>query len=226
MFEVPTNATGAVEPVPIKQMGRFVHEACPVDPRTGIVYMTEDNGDPADGFYRYLPDHKGKLHLGGKLQMLAIKDRPKYNTVTNQTVGEKLECRWVDIEDPDPSGADRFPQAVYMQGRKKGGARFMGLEGGTFSKGSCYFCASDGGNQEQGQVWRYTPDNKDFKRGTPRPDLRVAEAPGPDRPRRDRAEPARRRPALRGRRRARTSPARRRTCATSPPTASFIPSVA
>ena len=147
-------------------MGRFVHEACPVDPKTGIVYMTEDNGDPGDGFYRYLPNHKRKLHRGGKLQMLAINGRPKYNTVTDQTVGEKLECRWVDIKDPDPNGADRFPQAVYMQGRKKGGAKFMGLEGGAFSKGSCYFTASDGGNQGQGQIWKYTPDNRDFKRGT------------------------------------------------------------
>ena len=42
----------------------------------------------------------------------------------------------------------------------------MGLEGGTFAKGSCYFTASDGGPAGQGQVWRYTPDNKDFKRGT------------------------------------------------------------
>jgi secreted PhoX family phosphatase len=166
VFEVDARATSTVEPVPIKAMGRFVHEACPVDPRTGIVYMTEDNGDPADGFYRYLPDHKGKLHLGGKLQMLAIQGEPKYNTVTGQTVGKKLECRWVDIDDPDPNGADRFPQAVYMQGRHKGGARFMGLEGGSFSKGSCYFTASDGGDTGQGQMWRYTPDNKDFKRGT------------------------------------------------------------
>ncbi len=53
-----------------------------------------------------------------------------------------------------------------MQGRHAGGAKFMGLEGGTFSKGSCYFTASDGGNQEQGQIWKYTPDNKNFKRGT------------------------------------------------------------
>ena len=166
MFEVRADATSTVEPIPIKAMGRFVHEACPVDPRTGIVYQTEDNGDPGDGFYRYLPDHKGKLHLGGKLQMLAIKGRPGYNTVTNQKVGEKLECSWVDIKHPDPSGADYHPQAVYMQGRKKGAARFVGLEGGTFAKGSCYFTASDGGNAGQGQVWRYTPDNKNFKRGT------------------------------------------------------------
>ena len=39
--------------------------------------MTEDNGDPGDGFYRYLPDHKGKLHRGGKLQMLGIHGRPE-----------------------------------------------------------------------------------------------------------------------------------------------------
>ena len=30
--------------------------------------MTEDNGP--DGFYRYIPNHKGQLHRGGKLQML------------------------------------------------------------------------------------------------------------------------------------------------------------
>jgi secreted PhoX family phosphatase len=166
VFEVPARATSTVQPAPIKAMGRFVHEACPVDPRTGIVYMTEDNGDPGDGFYRYLPDHRGKLHRGGKLEMLAIKGRPKYNTAMKQTVGEELECAWVSIDDPDPNGADEYPQAVYMQGRKNGGARFVGLEGGTFSKGSCYFTASDGGDAEQGQVWRYTPDNKDFKRGT------------------------------------------------------------
>ena len=44
-----------------------------------------------------------------------------------------------------------------MQGRHDGGAKFMGLEGGTFAKGSCYFVASDGGPAEQGQTWRYTP---------------------------------------------------------------------
>ena len=165
VFEVPARATGTIEPVPIKAMGRFEHEACPVDPKTGIVYMTEDNGDPGDGFYRYLPDHKGKLHLGGKLQMLAIHGKPGYNTTPDHELGAKYECRWVDIEDPDPNGASRFPQAVYMQGRHKGAAKFMGLEGGTFSHGSCYFTASDGGPAGQGQVWRYTPDNKNFKRG-------------------------------------------------------------
>ncbi len=164
VFEVPGRGTHTVEPVPIKPMGRFVHEACPVDPRTGVVYMTEDNGDPGDGFYRYLPDHKGKLQRGGKLQMLKIKGRPGFNTVPESKHGKRWECEWVDIDDPDPNGADEFPQAVYMQGRHKGAAKFSGLEGGSFSKGSCYFTASDGGPSGQGQVWRYTPD-RNFKRG-------------------------------------------------------------
>jgi secreted PhoX family phosphatase len=166
VFEVPARATSTVHAAPIKAMGRFVHEACPVDPATGIVYMTEDNGDPGDGFYRYLPDHRGKLHRGGKLQMLKIKGKPGFSTLKESKHGKKFECEWVDIDDPDPNGADDFPQAVYMQGRHQGAAKFSGLEGGTFAKGSCYFTASDGGPSGQGQVWRYTPDNRNFKRGT------------------------------------------------------------
>jgi uncharacterized protein len=166
VFEVPARATEPVEPVPIKAMGRFVHEACPVDPKTGVVYMTEDNGDPGDGFYRYIPHQKGKLHRGGKLQMLAIQGKPGFSTVAESKHGKKFECRWIEIKDPDPNGADDFPQAVYMQGRHNGAAKFSGLEGGTFAKGSCYFTASDGGPSGQGQVWRYTPDNRNLKRGT------------------------------------------------------------
>ena len=71
VFEVPLTATTPIEPKPIKAMGRFEHEACAVDPKTGVVYMTEDNGDPGDGFYRYIPHVSGKLAQGGRLEMLA-----------------------------------------------------------------------------------------------------------------------------------------------------------
>ena len=80
VFEVPHGANRAVEPVPIKAMGRMEHEAAAIDPRSGIVYLTEDNGDPADGFYRYLPNDRTRLHKGGKLQMLAVQGRSRYNT--------------------------------------------------------------------------------------------------------------------------------------------------
>ena len=38
----------------LKHLGRFAHEAVAVDPATGIVYETEDQGD-GSGFYRYVP---------------------------------------------------------------------------------------------------------------------------------------------------------------------------
>jgi secreted PhoX family phosphatase len=45
VFEVDARAEGLVEPVPIKAMGRFYHEAVAVDPATGFVYLTEDRDD-------------------------------------------------------------------------------------------------------------------------------------------------------------------------------------
>jgi secreted PhoX family phosphatase len=126
VFEVPASAREPVEPVPIKAMGRFEHEACAIDQRSGIVYMTEDNGDPADGFYRYLPHDRRHLHRGGKLQMLAIKGRPRDKLITGQKVGRRLRCEWVTIDDPDPSDAEKRPEAVWRQGRAKGRRRSTG----------------------------------------------------------------------------------------------------
>ncbi|MEO0588513.1 MAG: alkaline phosphatase PhoX, partial [Planctomycetota bacterium] len=70
-FEVPSAPTaGVADPLPIKAMGRFNHEAIAVDPRTGAVYQTEDRHEGL--IYRYLPNTPGKLHDGGRLQALAI----------------------------------------------------------------------------------------------------------------------------------------------------------
>jgi len=59
-------------------MGRFNHEACAVDPATGIVYMTEDRGDGL--LYRFVPDQPGRLAAGGRLQALALVDQPGADT--------------------------------------------------------------------------------------------------------------------------------------------------
>ena len=163
VFEVPYDARSPIDPKPIKAMGRFVHEACAVDPRTGIVYMTEDNGP--DGFYRYIPDHGKQLHRGGKLQMLCVNGRSKYDTVHGQKVGRKLRCEWVTIDDVNPEDAERHPTRVYDQGRDKGAARFMGLEGANWGQGSVWFTASESGDILAGQVWKYTP-SKNLKHGT------------------------------------------------------------
>jgi secreted PhoX family phosphatase len=100
-----------------------------IDPKTGIVYMTEDNGDPGDGFYRYLPNNTTKLQRGGKLEMLAIEGRSTYDTEKGQKVGKTLRCEWVPIKDPDPEHADKHPEAVYMQGRELGRGALLRARG-------------------------------------------------------------------------------------------------
>ncbi|KPM52293.1 hypothetical protein ACG83_28220 [Frankia sp. R43] len=161
VFEVPANARGPVDPVPLRAMGRFEHECAPVDPATGVVYLTEDNGDPGDGLYRFLPARPGKLAAGGRLQILAVRGEPTYDTETGQRVGQKLPVTWVDIANPDPSDAESFPGSVYSQGRARGGARFIGLEGAEWARGALTFVASESGDAGQGQVWRYQPTGRD-----------------------------------------------------------------
>jgi secreted PhoX family phosphatase len=145
--------------VPLTGLGRFVHEAAATDPVTGIVYMTEDNGDPGDGVYRFVPTAPDDLLVGGTLQMLAITGAPSYDTATGQTVGAVLPVEWVTIADPDPVDADKHPEAVYAQGRALGGARFLAPEGASFdaNEGVFYFAASEGGDAERGQVWCLRP---------------------------------------------------------------------
>jgi secreted PhoX family phosphatase len=142
-------------PVPLKAMGRFYHEAVAVDPATGIVYETEDR--TTAGFYRFIPDQRGRLAEGGRLQMLAVAQQPNYDTRQNQQVGVTLPATWVDIPDPDPAAAEQNPLAVYEQGYDRGGATFARLEGCWYGSGKIYVNATTGGDQGRGQVWQYQP---------------------------------------------------------------------
>ena len=83
VFEVPSE--GASTAVPLNGLGRFVHEAIAIDPATGIVYLTEDHG--AAGFYRFVPKTPGALAQGGRLEMLAVDARPRYDTRIGQRSG-------------------------------------------------------------------------------------------------------------------------------------------
>jgi secreted PhoX family phosphatase len=154
VFEVDPAADAPVLTRPYRRMGRFLHEAGAVDPATGVVYMTEDEGP--DGFYRFIPDVAEDLRHG-TLQMLRVKGQPRYNTIVGQTVGEVLEVKWVTIDDPNPAGAGSDASAVFKQGRAKGGAKFLGGEGCTYRDGSIVFGSSEGGDAGLGQVWQYTP---------------------------------------------------------------------
>ena len=152
IFDVP--AWGAADPVALKAMGRFSHEAVAVDPWTGIVFETEDAGSNS-GFYRFLPRSRRSLQFGGRLQMLGIKDQPQFDTRTNQT-GEWLRAEWFDIDNPDPDLA-AGEEPVFLQGFTRGGARFGRLEGAWYGDGSIFFVSTSGGNAGQGQIWEYVP---------------------------------------------------------------------
>lgn len=157
VFLVRANADGAVAAEPIKAAGRFVHEAAVTDPRTSYIYLTEDEGP--DGFYRFVPSDPSDPTQGGTLGMLAVSGQPEYDTTKGQSAFAELAVEWVTIDDPDPADAEENASAVHEQGRAKGGAFFAALEGACFHEGSVYFTASEGGDAELGQVWRFTPDD-------------------------------------------------------------------
>ncbi|MBA2732872.1 MAG: DUF839 domain-containing protein [Acidobacteria bacterium] len=157
-FEVDASANSMTAPEPLKAMGRFVHEAIAVDPKTGIVYETEDR--LTAGLYRFVPNKKGRLAAGGRLQMLAVKNRANYDARAGQKMGAELPVMWVDIENPDPTEAETDALAVYKQGIARGGATFARLEGCWYGKNRIYFNSTNGGDKQLGQVWEYQPLGK------------------------------------------------------------------
>ena len=164
IFEIPAAAEAPVEAVPLKAMGRFVHEAVAVDPATGIVYETEDR--LIAGFYRFIPKERGVLRAGGALQMLAVEGRPNFDTADGQTVGEEMRVSWVDIRNPDPGALWGEDNGVFAQGFTGGGARFSRLEGCWYGDRSVYFHATTGGDAHLGQVWRHRPGTSPSDGGT------------------------------------------------------------
>lgn len=163
VFEVPASATAMLaEPVPLKAMGRFNHEAVAVDPDSGWVYLTEDRGDGL--IYRFIPDEPGNLRAGGKLQALCMNGQPRFDTrnwdARSIRVGEPVAVEWIDLEDTDPEGDD-----LRLRGFAQGAARFARGEGMWYGNNEVYFACTNGGQAKQGQVFRYIPgaDEKNGK---------------------------------------------------------------
>ncbi|MCB9844782.1 MAG: DUF839 domain-containing protein [Phycisphaeraceae bacterium] len=154
-FEVPASPEpGLARPVPIVAMGRMRHEACATDPRSGIVYMTEDRDDGL--IYRYLPNDRDRLLQGGRLQALAIASVPSLDTRNWQSrqlvPGQRLPVEWIDIEDiesPDDS--------LRRQGFDKGGAKFARGEGMWMGRAEVFFACTTGGSRRLGQIFRLIP---------------------------------------------------------------------
>ena len=155
VFEVPANATGLIEPQPIKPMGRFEHEACTVHEPTGIVYMTEDRYHSL--FYRYIPNTPSKLLDGGRLQALALVDSPtlmthNWSTQPQTPMNTPLPTRWIDLDDVDSEENN-----LRLRGAEKGAATFARGEGLCDAGDRFAFTCTIGGPARLGQVFTYKP---------------------------------------------------------------------
>ena len=171
VFEVPFDGPGDARP--LRQMGRYSHEAVAVDPSTGIVYLTED-ATPS-GFYRYLPNTPGTLHNGGELQMLLVEtpDGSSYTTYTDGT-GVEYFTSWVTIDNPDYAAGETRPA---LQGQSKGAAVFRRLEGAWWGNDRAYIVSTSGGPTGQGQVFEYDPATETMRVLFASPDATVLNNP-------------------------------------------------
>jgi uncharacterized protein len=158
IFEVPASHKGLVDPVPLKAMGRFNHEAACIDPRTGIAYLTEDREDSL--LYRFVPNAKGALAKGGRLEALAIDgvaDSRNWKGVSIKR-GDALRVSWVPLDAPEAPDDD-----LRKRGAAKGATLFARGEGMWWDKGllpdsgQFFFTCTSGGAVKGGQVFRYVP---------------------------------------------------------------------
>ena len=190
VFEVP--ADGRASARPIVDMGLFRHEAAALDPTTGIVYLTEDNG-PHSGFYRFLPRNlqpkSGALEEGGRLEMLRVRGAPNADLRAPAT-GDTHAVEWVPIAEPDhdperfepdPFGGDIMMGAgksgPYLQGEPAGAARFARGEGAWFHRGAIYWVDTAGGAAGAGVVWVFEPAKSRLRAFYVSPAEAVADAP-------------------------------------------------
>lgn len=160
VFEVPADGRGLADPTPIVGMGRFRHEATATDPRTGVVYLTEDEGDGL--FYRYLPNDRDRLLAGGRLQALGFKAGAEADARNWDSAwwrqGDWRETVWIDIDGVDNPGGD-----LRHRGHAGGAAMFARGEGLFFGKGEVFFTCTSGGAGRHGQIMRYVPSPDEGK---------------------------------------------------------------
>lgn len=154
-FEVPAvYPPRMVEPVPLRAMGRFNHEAVAVHPDSGVVYQTEDRSDGL--LYRFLPARPGDLAAGGRLQALTVRGEPGLDTRNweRRTVepDTTLEVEWLDVRHVEAPDDD-----LRYWGHQAGAARFARGEGMWYGEDAVFFACTNGGPDRKGQIWKYRP---------------------------------------------------------------------
>jgi len=152
-FEVKaTENINLTKGLPLKDMGRFKHEAVAIDPINNLVYQTEDRENGL--FYRFIPKEMGDFKKGGKLQALSLKgfrgtDCSNWKQQIFK-VGQKRLVKWINLDDVDSSKDN-----LRVRGKNKGCASFARGEGLWYADDYVYFTATSGGREKAGQIWRY-----------------------------------------------------------------------
>ncbi|MFI9530785.1 alkaline phosphatase PhoX [Micromonospora rosaria] len=166
IFEVdPFRPARDEDPTPLTAMGRFAHEAVCVDPRTGVVYETEDSvgGDKHGCFYRFLPRRPlggyGSLRAGGRLQVMRVPGVPDLSAV--QEPGTTFRgVQWVDVPDPlattEPVRLQDYGPRGVTHAQKLEGA-WWGTDGAAYFVSSFALRSYGSAGDHLGQVWRYRP---------------------------------------------------------------------
>jgi len=172
VFEVdPFDQEANRDPVPIKALGRFPHEAVVVDPDTFVFFETEDARNPNGCVYRWTPPEdllplgKGSLRTlaedAGSLQALRATTsdgRLVRDLAEGTAVGTVYSVDWVDVPDRDATDKSvrrQFSDDEVTRGRK--------LEGAWWGDGGAYIVSSfareeDGeASTHAGQVWFLDP---------------------------------------------------------------------
>ncbi len=163
-FEVDPLTDGLSPPEPLRNLGRFQREAIAVDPRSNIIYQTEDHRQGL--FYRFIPQNS---RFTGKLQALKIKERKKFNTQNSSAAireGYKYEVEWVDIEDYEAQ-THKLREYGFNE---LGATQFIRGEGISVATDGVYFVCTEGGYNRLGQIWKYSPsklEGKDNEKSSP-----------------------------------------------------------
>jgi secreted PhoX family phosphatase len=178
VFEVDAfDRSANVDPVPLKFLGRYAHEAVAVNPRNSEIYLTEDANDPHGLYFRWTPPKgfrggKGALRklalseggaTAGRLQaMSAFQGGQHIADLCEATApGTRYHVKWVDVP-------ERFATSVSVRKQFTNDqvTRSRKLEGSWWGDCGAYFVASyarasDGSAKEHdGQVWFYDPEDE------------------------------------------------------------------
>lgn len=180
VFEVredPKETTGR----PIVDMGRMLHEAVAIDPKSRVAYLTEDHPYNS-GLYRFVPTNSrggaGIYESGGRLQAARVIGRANADLRT-PAVGDVHRIEWVDIENPDadpataPAEVSVTPASAsgpFLQGWTQGALRISRGEGICRHSGKFYVVDTSAGVDAEGRagygegaVWELDPEESTLR---------------------------------------------------------------